>query len=220
MTLTIIGVGLGNEADITVKGLEAVKARDVVEKQAEARLIGPAKDKNICLLIVGDVFSATTHVDLALRAKEAGVQVHVIHNASILSAIGATGLSVYKIGKVTSIPFEYEQVSTPYQYLEQNKSIGAHTLFLLDLRPSEGKFLGVVEAITYLHSQETKHQKKLVANDQRFVACARIGSPDQLIAYGTLEDFAKVDFGRPPYCLIVPGTLHFMEEEAIERYAV
>jgi diphthamide biosynthesis methyltransferase len=25
----------------------------------------------------------------------------------------------------------------------------------------------------------------------------------------------KEDFGKPPHCLIIPGKLHFMEEEAL-----
>ncbi len=37
---------------------------------------------------------ATTHSDLVLRAKEKGIQYKVIHNASIMNAVGCTGLQV------------------------------------------------------------------------------------------------------------------------------
>ena len=37
---------------------------------------------------------ATTHADLILRAVEQGVKYQVIHNASILTAVGCCGLQV------------------------------------------------------------------------------------------------------------------------------
>lgn len=51
----------------------------------------------MALLVVGDPFSATTHTDLSLRAKEAGIPCQVVHNASIMNAVGCTGLQVLLI---------------------------------------------------------------------------------------------------------------------------
>lgn len=39
-------------------------------------------------------YSATTHSDLVLRAVNAGIQYRVIHNASIMNAVGCCGLQV------------------------------------------------------------------------------------------------------------------------------
>ena len=55
--------------------------------------------------MVGDPFCATTHSDLFLRAIKHGIKVKVIHNASIMSAVGITGLQVYLFGPSISIPF-------------------------------------------------------------------------------------------------------------------
>ena len=44
---------------------------------------------------------ATTHTDLQIRARQRGIKVEVIHNASILNAIGACGLQLYRYGEVT-----------------------------------------------------------------------------------------------------------------------
>ena len=118
--LYFIGLGLGDAKDITVKGLEIVKAakrvylehytsilscgkdeleafygrndlilanRDMVEIEADQILDG-AEDENVAFLVVGDPFGATTHSDLMLRAKERNIAVKVIHNASIMNAIG------------------------------------------------------------------------------------------------------------------------------------
>jgi len=175
MALYMIGVGLNDAKDITVKGLEAVKKCDVVylesytsilqcsikdleklygkkiiaadrnlvEKKAESTILKDAKTKDVAFLVIGDVFGATTHTDLKLRAIDAGIKVNVIHNASILSAVGITGLELYKFGKTTSIPFDNKDIETPYDVLEGNKKLGLHTLFLLDLNPEQKKYLAI-----------------------------------------------------------------------------
>lgn len=43
---------------------------------------------------------ATTHSDLQLRAYALGIPVKVIHNASIMNAVGACGLQLYRFGEV------------------------------------------------------------------------------------------------------------------------
>jgi diphthine synthase len=44
--------------------------------------------------------SATTHTDLQLRAHERGIPVKVVHNASVMNAVGACGLQLYRFGEV------------------------------------------------------------------------------------------------------------------------
>lgn len=53
-----------------------------------------ASSQDVCLLVVGDPFAATTHTDLVLRAKLLNVPVQIVHNASIISAVGCCGLQV------------------------------------------------------------------------------------------------------------------------------
>ena len=68
-----------------------------------------AKTNKVSLLVVGDPFSATTHIDLYLRCIHEGVKVEVVNNASILNSIGITGLSLYRFGETVSIPFFTEK---------------------------------------------------------------------------------------------------------------
>lgn len=56
------------------------------------------KESNYAFLVVGDAFCATTHSDLFLRSVQLGIEVKVIHNASIVSAVGCCGLQVYRFG--------------------------------------------------------------------------------------------------------------------------
>ena len=249
MPLYFIGLGLNNEKDITVNGLEAVKKSDLVylenytsvlnctKEQLEKfynkkiilanrklvesdgnEILENAKTKNAAFLVAGDSLAATTHIDLFLRAKKEGIKCHVIHNASIINAIGVTGLQLYKFGKTTSIPLENENIESPYDVLKGNLSLGLHTLLLLDLNPEENIFMTVNDAIRYLLKVELKRNEKIFSEKIFCIGCARVGSENQLIKYGTAKDLLKFNFGKPVHCLIVPGKLHFMEEEALNLW--
>lgn len=249
MTLYLIGIGLNDEKDITVKGLEAVKSSDLVyledytsllqvpganlekfygkkviladrnlSEQGADQIIKEAQTKKVAFLVIGDPFSATTHIELYKQAKLAEVEVKVINNASVLTAIGITGLQLYKFGKVTSIPFieEHPHLETPYNILKENQANGAHTLFLLDLKPDEKRFMTVNQALEILEEIEKRKKEKLITENLLVVGCARLGSEDCLIKAGKLKEIKKIDFGAPPHGLIIPGKLHFTEEEMLK----
>ncbi|MFH1849834.1 MAG: diphthine synthase [archaeon] len=245
--LYMIGLGLGNARDITVNGLEAVKKcsrlylegytsvlqedveelagrkvviadREMVEQQTD-KLLHEAEEHDIAFMVVGDVFSATTHIDLFMQARKAGIEVQVINNASVLTAVGVVGLELYKYGKVTSIPFENENIVSPYEVLMENLKIGLHTLFLLDLDPANKRFMTANEAMEYLLRVEEKMKLRLIRQDTRCVGCARLGTDSFFIKSGTMQEIIKTDFGKVPHCLIVPAKkLHFVEEQAVEMW--
>ena len=196
-------------------GKKIILARRSMVEADENDIIENAKTKKTAFLVAGDPLVATTHVDLMLRAKKEGIKCHILHNASIVSAVGITGLQVYKFGKVTSIPMENVNIETPYDVLKDNLSLGLHTLFLLDLNLDEEKFMTVNDAIRYLLKVELKRHDKLFSEKTLCIGCARIGSEMQIIKAGTAKELLKFDFGKPVHCLVVPGKLHFMEEEAL-----
>ena len=72
---------------------------------AVPKVIEEARAENVAFLVIGDPFGATTHTDLYLRALKLGVQVEVVHNASIMNACGACGLQLYRFGETVSIVF-------------------------------------------------------------------------------------------------------------------
>ncbi|MFO7710831.1 MAG: diphthine synthase [Candidatus Woesearchaeota archaeon] len=235
--LYMIGIGLHDPKDITFKGLEAIKKasrvyleyytskyadidelrsftgkdiiladRDMVESGTES-ILKDADKIDIAFLVIGDPFAATTHIGLKLEAEEKGIPVNVIHNASVLTAIGITGLELYKFGKVTSIPFGYEEVTAPLEVCRKNQQLGLHTLFLLDLDPMNDRFMTINEACGYLEPIEPS-----VA-----IGCAGLGADNPEIVSGTLKELQAHKFFLFPQCLIIPGNLHFMEEDALNR---
>jgi len=250
MTLYMIGIGLNDEKDITVKGWEIVKKadfvylesytsklqcsfsglekfygkkitladRNLVENNAD-EIIDKAKTKDVAFLVIGDVFSATTHVDLFLRAKNKKVKVAVINNTSILNAIGITGLELYKFGKTTSLPYHEKsfEPETAYNVIKQNLRNGLHTLVLLDIKADENRFMTINEAIELLLKIESKRKQGIFTRDTKVIGCARIAG-DYKIKYAKAEKLLKENFGKPLHCLIVPGKLHFIEEEFLDLY--
>lgn len=83
--------------------------------------------------------SATTHTDFVIRAKEVGVKVKIIHNASIMNAIACTGLQLYSFGQTISIVFWEDnwQPDSYYDRIVQNLDHELHTLCLLDIKVKE-----------------------------------------------------------------------------------
>lgn len=92
-----------------------------------------SENADVALLVVGDPFGATTHTDLVLRAKEKGIKVQVVHNASILNAVGCCGLQLYSFGETVSIPYWTEtwQPDSFFQKICNNYKEKLHTLCLL-----------------------------------------------------------------------------------------
>ena len=55
----------------------------------------PGPTSHLLLITVDHPSRATTHTDLIIRAVEKGVKYTVVHNASIMNAIGCCGLQVF-----------------------------------------------------------------------------------------------------------------------------
>lgn len=82
---------------------------------------------------------ATTHTDLLLRCTELGIQYQTFHNASILNAVGSTGLSLYNFGQTVSVPF-FVRDWKPKSWIDrifENLNLNLHTLLLLDIKVKE-----------------------------------------------------------------------------------
>lgn len=241
--LYLIGIGLDDEKDISLKGLEAIKkckyvylenytsklnadikkleklynkkiilaGRELVENSEE--IIKKAKKENVALLVIGDVFSATTHINFVLECRKNSIEHRTIHNASVLTAIGETGLELYKFGKTTSIPFKNENIKGPIEVINKNLKMNLHTLVLLDLDPLNNRYMDSNEAFNYL-------LKNGIKNDKKVIVCSQLGG-DAEILYSEIKDFIGRKFSKFPQSIVIPGEkLHFIEEEALNLWKV
>ena len=82
------------------------------------------------------------------------------------------------------------------------------------------RFMTIREAIQSLLDLEAKNGRGVISEETFMVGCARLGSDDATIHCGSAGELMKIDFGEPPHSLIVPGTLHFLEEEMLDMWKV
>lgn len=208
--------------------------REFVESNSD-EMIERAKNDDVSFWVVGDPFGATTHTDLFIRCKEMQVEVKVIPNASIISAMGITGLQLYRFGEIISIPF-FTENWRPYSFaekIEHNLKRGLHTLCLLDIKvkePTEESLCMKVKEYMeprYMNTQTASEQLIEAAKENEYESynsetkwfgLARIGSDQQKIVSGTLGEFLEIDMGAPLHSFVMWGELHPIEEEMYEFY--
>ncbi|KAF5384509.1 hypothetical protein D9757_006498 [Collybiopsis confluens] len=267
----IVGLGLCDEKDITLRGLEAVKSasrvyleaytsilmiekarlesfygkevivadRDMVESEDGSNEILKNADKeDVCLLVVGDPFGATTHTDILIRARQLGIPTRVIHNASIMNAVGASGLQLYNFGQTISLVFFTEtwKPDSFYDRIKENIDGGLHTLVLLDIKSDSFFFRGrkvyepprymtVPQAVSQLLEIENMRREGVLDPDKTLaISMGRVGGFDQQrILAGPLCSLLRAspeDFGPPLHSLIIVGKrLHHLEVEYGELFA-
>jgi diphthine synthase len=112
--------------------------RDMIETESD-EILRDAHTQDVALLVVGDPFGATTHTDILLRARALGIPTRVIHNASIMNAVGACGLQLYNFGQTVSLVFFTDtwHPDSFYDRVRENVDLGMHTLILLDIKVKE-----------------------------------------------------------------------------------
>ena len=197
------------------KKVEVVSRQSLEEENGKVVLEAARKGRAV-LLVPGDPFIATTHVTLRIEAEKEGIKTWIVHGTSIMSAIvSLSGLHNYKFGKTVTVPFAENFSETPYNVIAQNKTLGLHTLCLLDLKANENLYLTINEAIKMLDEVEAKKKLNVIAPNTVVVGLARAGGNIPALKADFVKDLANYDFGKPPFSLIFPGDLHFMEIEAL-----
>ena len=229
----------------------------MVESSSDEILTG-AGDSDVAFLVVGDPFGytwhftfkvafnsiaftlhrATTHIDLVLRARELNIAVQNIPNASILSAIGATGLQLYNFGQTVSMVFFTEtwKPSSFYDRIEENRKIGLHTLILLDIKVKEQslenlargrkvfeppRYMTVAQCASQMLDTEETRQGGVYAPDSLAIGVARLGAVNQKIVAGTLGQLRESDLGPPLHSLVLLGNrTHDLERDYIKEFAI
>lgn len=195
-----------------------VLSRSQVEDQAEEVILSKAAANKVGFLVPGDPMVATTHVDLRLRAHRAGIKTRIIHGASVMSApAGVAGLQSYKFGRTVTIPAGQGALpESVYIAIKSNLASGLHTLILLEVDVENMRRITIPEALSRILEASKTMSDNTITPETLTVGLARLGAPDMKFRGGTLSELMGTDFGEPPYSIIIPGQLHFMEAEALE----
>ena len=193
-------------------------ARHDLEEDDGKRILEATKRGDVALLVPGDPLIATTHVDLRIRAEKQGITTRVVHGASIVSAVmGLSGLQNYKFGRSVTLPFTDAGsfIETPYNVIAENRKTGLHTLCFLDIRAEEKRYMTTKDALEALSNIEAKKQQHIVTSQTLVVGISQAGSENPTVKADYVEQLKRFRFGEPPHSLVFPGSLHFMEAEAL-----
>ncbi|KAI1775513.1 Diphthine synthase [Hypoxylon cercidicola] len=269
--LYLVGLGLSDETDITVKGLDVVKKasrvyleaytsillvdqsilekyygrsivvadREMVESNSD-EILRDAQTVDVAFLVVGDPFGATTHTDLVLRARELSIPVQTVPNASIMSGIGATGLQLYNFGQTVSMVFFLDnwRPASFYDRIKENRTIGLHTLVLLDIKVKEQslenmargrkiyeppRYMTVGQCAQQMLEIEEEKQEGVYGPESLAVGAARVGGKTEKFVAGTLQQLCDADeaLGPPLHSLVLLGRrAHELERDYTREFAI
>jgi diphthine synthase len=239
MALYLIGLGL-NERSITKEGMEAIaKCKKVyletytvdfpylhkdLENIIGKKLIPADRDKvenlslvdeaaklNVALLVYGSPLTATTHITLIDECRASGIKSHLCYNASIFDAIAETGLSLYKFGKVASMP-AWKKSFEPTSFMkivQSNMSQEAHSLILIDIG------LPFEKALFQLKKAAEEYDIPL----KKLCVCQAMGTSKRKILYRDIDEMSGYDGVKSPYCIIMPSKMHFVEKEVLNQFS-
>jgi diphthine methyl ester synthase len=189
---------------------------------------------------------ATTHTDLVLRARELGIKISTVPNASIMSAIGATGLQLYNFGQTVSMVFFTEtwKPASFYDRIRENREIGLHTLVLLDIKVKEqslenmargrkiyepARYMTVGQCakqmleIEEIKKAEGEGKDGVYGEESLAIGVARVGGKTEKFVSGTLKQLCNADeeLGGPLHSLILLGRrTHELESDFVREFAV
>lgn len=217
-------------------GREIILAdRELVETGSDD-ILKDADKEDVAFLVVGDPFGATTHTDLVIRARELGIKVETIHNASVMNAVGACGLQLYQFGQTVSLVFFTDswKPDSFYGKIMENRKIGLHTLLLLDIKVKEQsienmargrliyeppRYMDIATAAQQLLEIESIRQEQAYTPNTPCVAISRLGSPTQTFKAGTLQELSEYDSGEPLHSLVMLGRqVHELELEYLYQF--
>ena len=258
--LKLIGIGPGDLGLMTVDAIEAAAGSDhrflegytatlpIEQEELLESRIGPwtrlmrpdiempeellrlARSSVVALLVVGDPMQATTHVDLLLRAKDAGLNTEMIPGISATTlAVTLSGLQSYRFGRQVTLPFPYGNYLpvSPLKYILDNKSRNLHTLVLLDLDPtglgvaspvhmSPAEAGGVLlEMVEKYGEDESEIGVVEGVSDWPVIVLSDLGTRESRVCSTNIRGISNVKGGRI-HCLILPSSMDDLEQSGFD----
>ncbi len=208
-------------------GLSAeIVGRDRLEGRSVEELIEDARSRNVCIAVVGDPLTATTHNIFITEASKRGVKVEIVNGLSILGvAMSLTCLQPYRFGKIVTVVSSKNGIvyTYPLRVLYENRSRNLHTILLLEMDTDKGYFMKPPEAIKILlEAQQIEGIEVLKPNDSVVILEQVYGTGNRVYIKRIEELASEADdqYRYPPYTLVIPAPkLHPVEEECLEALA-
>ncbi len=240
--LTMVGLGIWDEKDLSLKGMEAaVRSDSVYAELYTADWGGSLKNlekfigKKITVLKRNDLEEKSGRILKEAKEKNvtifvpgdplvATTHVHIILEARkkkiptriIHSSSAYTAIAECGLGIYgfgrTSTIVKPQKDYEPTSFYDAIEVNKKNGLHTLLLLDIE---IGVKEGLEILLKIEEKEKKKLVLPETEIVAVSRLGSGNQKIKFGKVRDIEKEKF-ESPAMIVIPGNIHFLEKEFLK----
>ena len=237
--LYLVGLGVWNEKDISLRGIEICKKSDSVYCELYTAYWGG--DLRKLEKIIGKRIKKLERKDVEEESEKL-LEESKSENVALLvpgdPLIATTHIHLIIDAKKAEIPIEIVHSSSIYTSIArtglQIYKFGKTATIITPERgyESEGFYrvlkenlskgmhtlllldreMGTKRGLEILKRIESRKKRKIIRNA---VLCSKLGSDHERIIYGKIEDLAKIDL-EPPAVIIIPGKLHFMEKEFLE----
>lgn len=248
MPLIFVGLGLWDERDITLGGLEAVKSADHVLAEFYTSTLGGATvermealyGKRVTVLKREDIENnpgpllekaKVGTVALLVGGDPMVATTHVDLRLRALS-IGIPVRIVHGPSIASAVPgltglqsYKFGRSATVAEPPAPRSPVPASAYDALreNLRRGLHTLLYLDLGMTVGRGLElleaVEEERRENVMPRLFVGVARAGSETPVVRAGTPDELKRVDFGAMPHVLVAPGRLHFMEAEALKRLA-
>ncbi|MBP2132083.1 diphthine synthase [Methanomicrobium sp. W14] len=247
--LTFVGLGLYDEKDISIKGLEAVKSADSVFLEGyTSRLMGADVqkmekyyDRKITLLGRDDVEKSPEKI---LKAAVNGNAVFLTGGDPMVSTTHSDLRIRAKEKDIETGIIHGASIQSAVCGLSglQNYRFGKSC----SIPYPEGKWFPTtpldtimqnirldLHTLVFLDIKPDRHmtvkegvtlieemaEKKKTEPPEIYIGMARAGSKSPFVSAGDAEKLKSVDFGGPLHVMAIPASLHMMEKEYLQNFA-
>jgi diphthine synthase len=246
--LTFVGLGLYDEKDITVKGLDAIRAADTVFAEfytspLGGKTVGKMEErygKQIVLLDRSDIeehaeeniLKLAKHQNVVLLSggdamiatTHVDLRLRAIDRGIETRVIHAPSISSAVAGLCGLQNYKFGKsttVSPPYKEVISEvpyETVRANKERGLHTLLYLDLSMRISDALKLLEVVEEKRDEEMLKKSV-FVGIARAGSDMPVVKADYLEALKRYDFGALPHVLVVAGELHFLEKEALIKIA-
>lgn len=238
--LALVGLGLGDAKDVTIRGLEIVREADVVYAEFyTSKIYSSIEDlrsffgKEIKVLNREDLEEKVAKLIEEARGKKVAILVAgdptiATTHAAILLEAKKRGVEARVVNNASivnaicsltglqnyrfgkSATVSWHKSRAFIDVIKANLSIDAHTLLFLDLNPPM-LIKDAVERILELEKSLENHFA---------VGIARAGTESVVVKCDRLGNLRDFDFGDPLHTLVILARrIHFMEYECLRLFA-
>jgi len=245
--LTLVGLGLSDEKDLTLKGLEAAKSADKVYIELyTGKWFGSLENLS---KIIGKQISELTRKDLEensnkilQEAKIKNVVIFVqgdplvatthfplLHDAKkqlVETKLIHNSSIISAIAETGLHIYKFGPIVTiPFPEKTKGKSPKSIAEIIKANKKRELHTLCLLDVVSEESRYMTINQglqillsEKIITKKDILVAFAKAGSDKPLIVYNTVDNLLKKFINEIPAVIVITGKLHFTEKEYLELY--